>query len=601
MRCGGAMTTTLEAAAELALNLGLTYLLHSTVILGILLVIAGQLREPSGRLVVLRAALLAPFMTTLLMVPRSPGSAPPVSVSSTVEEAAVGERHQNAVPSPDASATVARPLSAEPQPAVRGRMPPLAITLRIPPAVRAGTVVAWVVVALLLLARIGVRHVTLMRRLEGRRVITAGPARRRLDDLIRSHAIGPVLLTENTVLEVPVAIGRREISLPTGYQMHLTDPELQAVLAHELAHLLRGDGPWRLLADVLTAIAWCQPLARLAVRRMADAGEEAADDWAMLGTRNATALTRSIVFYAGRPSRIAGTLAPHPGRPGHLTVRVGRLLMPRETESRWGRHSRIGVAVAVISGMLIAEPRVAVSAVSSAPPRSAADEEEPPLLAAPAVRVIAPESVGRTVVMPDTGERPPSVDRLATAAGASLPQAPQDRWRQVVDIGLTEPDDGIVRLLPFLDDPHSRVRESAVWALAEYDRAALEAAGAVAHIVRLTADEIPSVRRQAAAAIGIHEFAAGLEALGLLLRDPNVAVRGTAVWALAEFRRPELMRPVLELVDDPDAVVRLHVAKALRRAPDREWADPLRRLADDLNADVRRYAVFALNSVLGRA
>ena len=59
---------------------------------------------------------------------------------------------------------------------------------------------------------------------------------------------------------------------------HWTDTRLQVVLLHELAHVRRCDWALQLLAEVLRAVCWLNPLAWLAASRLRSESERASDD-----------------------------------------------------------------------------------------------------------------------------------------------------------------------------------------------------------------------------------------------------------------------------------------------------------------------------------
>ena len=79
-------------------------------------------------------------------------------------------------------------------------------------------------------------------------------------------------------LPVPVTYGcwRPRILLPSEAQ-HWTSPRLQAVLAHELAHVRRRDVATQLTAHIVTALWWFQPIAWLLQKRLRSESELACD------------------------------------------------------------------------------------------------------------------------------------------------------------------------------------------------------------------------------------------------------------------------------------------------------------------------------------
>src|SRR5262249_249105 len=91
------------------------------------------------------------------------------------------------------------------------------------------------------------QSLTLRRKLKDCSPITAGPARRLVEELL-VHIPRPaeVLLFADPSGPEPAAFGihRWKILLPERAVEELPDDELRALLAHELAHLVRGDAHW---------------------------------------------------------------------------------------------------------------------------------------------------------------------------------------------------------------------------------------------------------------------------------------------------------------------------------------------------------------------
>src|SRR6185503_10874256 len=97
----------------------------------------------------------------------------------------------------------------------------------------------------------------------------------------RSGLRHPVVVTVGDRYASPIAIGSREICVPRRALHELSHHELESMLAHELAHVKRRDGAWLLAARVIEVAFLFQPLNRLARRRMVEAAEFAADEWAV--------------------------------------------------------------------------------------------------------------------------------------------------------------------------------------------------------------------------------------------------------------------------------------------------------------------------------
>ncbi|HEY3253137.1 MAG TPA: M56 family metallopeptidase, partial [Polyangiaceae bacterium] len=124
---------------------------------------------------------------------------------------------------------------------------------------------------------------------------------RLLDRLARLRTrmgLQAVTLSESTQICSPLVIGRCEICIPDGVFAALSSAELDAVLAHELAHIERADGVWFPLAGAVQSVLWLQPLNHLLASYFRDSAELACDDRAVELTRDPLCLARALVQVA---------------------------------------------------------------------------------------------------------------------------------------------------------------------------------------------------------------------------------------------------------------------------------------------------------------
>src|SRR5690606_25873985 len=84
-------------------------------------------------------------------------------------------------------------------------------------------------------------------------------------------------------------------------------------LAHEFAHLRRGDPWWQACSVLALALHWASPLAWLAVRRWRLAEEQAADDAALVGTEPSSYATLLLACARGPQNHPhpSTTMTPH--------------------------------------------------------------------------------------------------------------------------------------------------------------------------------------------------------------------------------------------------------------------------------------------------
>lgn len=206
-------------------------------------------------------------------------------------------------------------------------------------------------------------------RFGGARVLRTGTARTALDRFLKRHKIrGRIRLLASDKHCEPIAYGlfRWTIVLPEGAEDRLEPNELKALLAHEVAHLVRGDVRWLWIGRVLCTCCAFQPLNFLARRHWQQAAEYLCDDWALeRGIRSislARCLTRVAEWRFGVETSRIGLAAG--GSKGTLVQRVERLVDEQPRRDAWKmpwrrRALTIGAALAVV--MLAGfTPRVAL-------------------------------------------------------------------------------------------------------------------------------------------------------------------------------------------------------------------------------------------------
>jgi hypothetical protein len=186
-----------------------------------------------------------------------------------------------------------------------------------------------------------------------------GPAGPRAQRAFRNVAWGRgVDVRCSALLAAPCVLSSRTIGLPERCEEELTDAELRAVLAHELAHATRADVAWSWLLHGVGALGWMQPLNRVGMRAALEAAEEVCDDWALARTGERRGLATSI-------SRVAEWVAVAPHRPapvsmagrepGPASSRVRRILHgPSRPEPAWLKV----VSVALVTAPLFWLPTV---------------------------------------------------------------------------------------------------------------------------------------------------------------------------------------------------------------------------------------------------
>jgi TonB family protein len=124
-------------------------------------------------------------------------------------------------------------------------------------------------------------------------------------------APNPVQVAISTVISGPVTIGvlRRVLLLPPGFLERVSDADLDAVLAHELAHMRRRDFAKNLVYGFLSLPAAYHPALWLTAARLAETREMVCDEAAAIAGRESYA--RALLRLASMLSDPAPTRTLH--------------------------------------------------------------------------------------------------------------------------------------------------------------------------------------------------------------------------------------------------------------------------------------------------
>src|SRR3984885_15077903 len=236
-------------------------------------------------------------------------------------------------------------------------------------------------------------------------------------------------LAESDLLSVPVTFGVRSpaVLLPAGWR-EWEPAELDAVLAHEISHVVRRDALAERLSLLHRAIFWFSPLSWWLARHLADLAEEANDDAALAAgadrSRYAEALLGFFAALEAAPGRVWWQ-GVSMATAGQAEKRVDRIL-----EWKGSVAMRLKKPV-VIAYMLCAIPVVCLIAAfrptienfhstpsQQAAPQAPAAPAAPSAVAAPEVpsapagpsiaplAPLAPEVSVRTIVRPVVADDP---------------------------------------------------------------------------------------------------------------------------------------------------------------------------------------------------
>jgi len=222
-------------------------------------------------------------------------------------------------------------------------------------------VAAWVVVALLLLLRLGSVHWRLLRFLASRQELGETALTALVDRLGRRAGFDHrVKLSVSPRTVIPIAFGRREICLPARAVQELDSAEQAGLIAHELVHLVRRDPTWLRISAFLERVLFFQPLNRVARRQLQESAEYICDDRAVQLTRGRpVTMARCLATVAGwvrTPGEHVLTAGIDGGR-SPLVERVAHLLRDADAGLlTFGRPARVAASLVMLALVAVSVP-----------------------------------------------------------------------------------------------------------------------------------------------------------------------------------------------------------------------------------------------------
>ena len=210
---------------------------------------------------------------------------------------------------------------------------------------------------------------------------------------LRSGLNAPPRLFRSSAVGSPVTWGLRPVVVLPDDADAWPSERRRVVLAHELAHVARGDYLAQLAASVACAVYWFHPLAWVAARRLRSESERAADDLVLeRGTPGAEYAAHLLdVARRSQALRPGGMVAIGMARPSHLEGRLlavldaapaRHALRARARAAGWSGLALLVLPLAVLSPAPVTIP--GAPEVAADIPRPAARGPVVNLLRAPA-------------------------------------------------------------------------------------------------------------------------------------------------------------------------------------------------------------------------
>jgi bla regulator protein blaR1 len=190
-----------------------------------------------------------------------------------------------------------------------------------------------------------------------------------------------VKLCTSDQLRVPTAIGFMEplVVIPTWTMRELSEPELNPILLHELAHLRRRDDWTNLAQKILSALLFFHPAVWWIEKKLTLEREMACDDLVLAETTSPRAYAECLVAMAERSCLRRGSALAQAAvdRLRHVALRVSQILdVDRPHATRVWRPAPVlvtGVSLVCLVALSHAPTRL-VSFENTATPSSLASE-----------------------------------------------------------------------------------------------------------------------------------------------------------------------------------------------------------------------------------
>jgi beta-lactamase regulating signal transducer with metallopeptidase domain len=264
----------------------------------------------------------------------------------------------------------------------------------------------YVAVATIFLARFLLGFL-LTRRLE-RAARTVNDAR--VLDRLRAHSRAARLkklprLAESEIVLVPVTLGvrRSSILLPAAWR-DWDDTELDAVMAHEVSHVKRGDALTQRLSLLHRAAFWFSPLSWWLDRQIAELAEDASDEAALAHGADRTRYAETLLNFFSELDSSSGRMrwqGVSMATPGTAERRVDRILAWKgATSSGLGKSLALGLALLAPPVVFLAaavHPTIQTQAATLSPTQQ---EAAPPSPARVPYVARVPEPLPRVIPIP---------------------------------------------------------------------------------------------------------------------------------------------------------------------------------------------------------
>ena len=393
----------------------------------------------------------------------------------------------------------------------------------------------------------------------------------------------PVRLLESSLVKVPMVIGwlRPVILLPASALTGLTPQQLEAIIAHELAHIRRHDYLINLLQALIETLLFYHPAVWWVSRRIRQEREHCCDDLAVAVCGDTLAYARALL----EMEQLRAT------EPQLAMAASGGLLMNRIQRLVGAQTQHTNRFTGLFAGIIALTSVVSVGTGAQILLQSS-DQQVVSVRKREARHVKSSDETSGEPNIANGSQPIGSIqeDRAAEALLTSLQSASWDVRKAAVErLAQIRGGRAVELLIAALKDEHTQVREQAVIGLGIREDERL----AEPLIASLTDDDW-QVREQAAIALGRINNERAVEPLLKALLDSEWAVREQAARSLGTTGQERAVEQLINALRDQHEQVREAAAKSLGIIGDRRALEPLSKALQDADEQVQKKAAEAL-------
>jgi HEAT repeat protein/beta-lactamase regulating signal transducer with metallopeptidase domain len=400
----------------------------------------------------------------------------------------------------------------------------------------------------------------------------------------------PVRLLESGLVRVPMAVGwlRPVILLPAGALTGLTAGQLEAIIAHELAHVRRHDYLVNVLQSVVETLLFYHPAVWWVSGRIRHERELCCDDLAVAVCGDPLAYARALLEM--EQLRAAGPQLAVAANGGTLMNRIQRLVKtaPQPADRFAGLFVGAITMIALVSlgvGAQILNPPSKIDGPGKTA-RQSASARTGGARAGDSDAASQGAGAGR--------QSGPSQDtRAAEALLESLRNADREVRMAAVESLAQVPGGRAVELLisAAMQDVDRQVRERAAAALGVHDDGRSADA-----LMKMMADSVWQAHEQAASGLRHQDDARAAEALQKALQDSAWQAQEQASRSLGVANQQQSADLLINSLIDRNAQGREAAAKSLGEIDDYRKAEALFRASQDQDDQMRKKAADALEN-----